>query len=110
MAIFSKTEDKKEPVAAEVAGFVPMKAGNLNGVLIQPRISEKAAKMAQAGKYVFKVASSANKIQVKKAVEQSFKVKVLQVNIVNNKGKNRTFGKTAGTTSKFKKAIVTLKE
>lgn len=107
MAIFNKTtEDQKQSVPATTSAL----AQHLQGILIQPRVSEKAGNMSKAGKYVFQVANSANKISVKKAIEQTYKVKVVQVNMITNKGKNRTFGKTSGRTSDFKKAIVTLKE
>jgi large subunit ribosomal protein L23 len=108
MAIFSnKTEDKKKEATA------PAQVGaevRIPSVLIQPRISEKAGHLTSLNKYVFKVKPSANKIEVKKAVESFYKVKVVQVNMVRNQGKNRNFGRTAGRTSDFKKAIITLKK
>ncbi|MDR3643134.1 MAG: 50S ribosomal protein L23 [Candidatus Doudnabacteria bacterium] len=79
-------------------------------VLIQPRVSEKAGHLAGQNKYVFKIATLANKVEVKKAVENFYKVHVTQVNIIRNQGKNRTYGRTSGRTSDFKKAIVTLKK
>jgi large subunit ribosomal protein L23 len=114
MAIFSKkpdTDSKVEYKTDEKSGT----AGNgpsikIPTILIQPRISEKAGKMAQMNKYVFLVAKAANKVEVKKAVEGAYKVKVTQVNMINNQGKSRNFGRTKGTTSDFKKAIVTLKK
>ncbi len=109
MAIFSnKTEDKK----AEVSAGTPQAGANIRipSVLIQPRISEKAGHLTSLNKYVFKVKTGANKIEVKKAVESFYKVKVLQVNMVRNQGKNRNFGRTSGRTSDFKKAIITLKK
>lgn len=113
MALFSKTteelEEEKKAAPAGVGAFVPGKTATYHGVIIQPRVSEKSGKLASLGKYVFKVSPKTNKIEVKKAIEQSYKVKVVQVNIISMKGKNRTFGKTKGTTGIFKKAIVTLK-
>ena len=105
MAIFgSTTEEKKEQseTKANKTAAVPT-------VLVMPRISEKAGRLAQSNKYVFKVKNSANKVEVKKAIESTYKVTVTQVNIVNNKGKTRNFGRTVGKTSAIKKAIVTLK-
>lgn len=108
MAIFDKkTEDKKGNAAAEVSKVPAVKTPS---VLVQPRISEKAGHLVAMNKYVFKVKNSTNKVEVKKAVESAYKVKVVQVNIVNNKGKKRNFGRTSGTTSSFKKAIVTLRQ
>ena len=114
MAIFTKkpeTDEKVEYKADEKSATL----GNgptvrIPSILIQPRISEKAGAMAQMNKYVFLVATGTNKVEVKKAVEAAYKVKVIQVNVVNNKGKSRNFGRTKGTTSDFKKAIVTLKK
>ena len=66
--------------------------------------------MVSMNKYTFKVLKATNKVEVKKAVESFYKVKVIQVNMVNNQGKARTFGRTSGRTQAFKKAIVTLKK
>lgn len=107
MALFNKKEDKKEATAtAATAG----NAIKVPAVLVQPRVSEKAGHLASLNKYVFKVKTSANKIEVKKAVESAYKVRVTQVNMVVNRGKHRTYGRTSGKTSDFKKAIVTLKK
>jgi large subunit ribosomal protein L23 len=109
MAILEKkTEEKKQ-----TAGAKPGAVSNFSvtEVLLQPRISEKATRLAtKENKYVFVVKTGANKISVKKAVEIAYKVKVEKVNIVRNDGKNRNFGRTTGRTSDFKKAIVTLKK
>ena len=65
--------------------------------------------MAQeAGKYAFEVQSKSNKQEIKKAVEEAFKVKVLAVNVMNVKGKTKRSGTRVFTTRKWKKAIVTL--
>ena len=98
-------DTKPTAVAAPLASghFVP-------GVLFGPRVSEKSGQLAEAGKYVFNVAKNANKVEIKKAVERSYKVNVVLVNILNTKGKTRNYGRTAGRTSGFKKAIVTLKK
>ncbi len=79
-------------------------------ILIKPRISEKAGQLQTQNKYVFEVSKKANKISVKHAVEKQYSVKVEMVNIVNTEGKSRTYGRTSGKMSDFKKAIVTLKE
>lgn len=105
MAIFSEKSDKK---TENLSSSVP--AVKIPAVLVQPRVSEKAGHLASLNKYVFKVLKSANKVEVKKAVESAYKVKVVAVNMVLNKGKHRNFGRTSGRTSDFKKAIVTLKQ
>jgi large subunit ribosomal protein L23 len=101
----SKVEFKKDSSTAGNGSTIKIPT-----ILLQPRVSEKAGKMAQMDKYVFLVAKGSNKVEVKKAVEATYKVRVTQVNVINNKGKARNFGRTKGTTSDFKKAIVTLKK
>ena len=60
-------------------------------------------------KYTFKVAKNANKIEIKKAVEQLFKdVKVEKVNTMNVRGKKKRMGRNEGYTTAWKKAIVTV--
>jgi large subunit ribosomal protein L23 len=59
-------------------------------------------------KYTFRVANFANKIEIKKAVEQLFNVKVEKVNTISVKGKKKRMGRSEGYTSDWKKAIVTL--
>src|SRR5438105_10692953 len=80
--------------------------------IIRPVVSEKSTVLGDQGKYVFEVAPTANKIQIKQAVEEAFankKIQVAHVNIVHVSGKIRRRGRTAGTTRSWKKAIVTLK-
>lgn len=112
MGLFSKTtEQKKEQRVSEK----PTKASGdtfleLPAVLVQPRISEKASAVAKLNKYIFIIRRKTNKVEVKKAVEAKYKVKVVGVNIINVKGKMRRFGRFSGKTADFKKAVVTLKE
>ena len=77
-------------------------------VLIRPVISEKATDLLQDGKYTFMVPIKANKVQVRQAVEQIFKVKVVSVNTVRMQGKTKRMGKYVGKRSDYKKATVTL--
>jgi large subunit ribosomal protein L23 len=77
-------------------------------VIIKPVISERSMEDAQAKKYTFKVATDANKTEVKKAVEEIFDVEVKKVNIMNVVGKEKRMGRYVGTTAATKKAIVTL--
>lgn len=79
-------------------------------VLIAPLYSEKATHASALGKYVFKVAKSATKSEVKKAVEQLFNTKVDSVNILTTKRKAKVFKGRQGFRSNFKKAIVTLEK
>ncbi|MBO4623845.1 MAG: 50S ribosomal protein L23 [Bacilli bacterium] len=79
-------------------------------VLIRPIITEKNVKLAETRKYVFEVAPDANKIDVKNAVEEAFKVKVVDVNIINVRKKPRKVGKYEGLKAAVRKAIVTLSD
>ena len=78
-------------------------------IIIRPVVTEKSIGLMENNKYVFKVALSANKIEIKKAVEEIFKVKVVDVNTVRVKGKEKRMGRSVGRTSDYKKAIVQLK-
>ena len=64
--------------------------------------------MSADKKYVFKVADTANKTEVRQAVEEIFGVDVAKVNIMNVNGKVKRMGRTVGRTASYKKAIVTL--
>ncbi len=71
--------------------------------------TEKGHSLLAQNKYFFKVDTRANKIEVKKAVEELYKVKVDSVNVINVKGKKRRVRFREGMTASWKKAIVTLK-
>jgi large subunit ribosomal protein L23 len=77
-------------------------------VIIRPIITENTMDMAADKKYAFKVAKDSNKTEIRKAVEEIFGVDVAKVNIVNVRGKKKRLGRTFGTTSSYKKAVVTL--
>lgn len=78
-------------------------------VIIAPIITEKTSALeASSNVKVFKVAYSANKTQIKQAVEAIFKVKVDSVNTINVKPKKKRVGKRTGYRQKYKKAIITL--
>ena len=79
-------------------------------VILKPVISERSMEDAQRRKYTFKVATDANKTEVKHALEEIFEVEVQKVNIMNYSGKLKRMGRYEGRTSKTKKAIVTLTE
>ena len=79
-------------------------------IIIKPVVTEKSIGLMEHNKYVFKVALSANKIEIKQAIEESFKVKVVDVNTVRVKGKEKRMGRSVGKTSDYKKAIVQLAE
>ena len=77
-------------------------------IIIRPIITEKAMQDITAKKYVFEVAKNATKIDVARAVEELFKVKVEKVNTVHVRGQLRRQGRTEGYTRSWKKAYVQL--
>ena len=78
-------------------------------VLRRPMITEKSTIMQDGhNKYAFEVDSRANKVQVKTAVEQSFSVKVTEVNMLTVKGKRKRFGRRLVQRPSWKKAVVSL--
>jgi len=79
-------------------------------ILIEPVITEAATIAVEMNKYMFKVAKDANKTQIKKAIEDLYKVKVVSVNTLNNHRKAVNYGRTPGFKAGSKKAIVTVKE
>ncbi len=78
--------------------------------ILSPVITEKATLLADHNKVVFRVAMQATKEEIASAVEQLFKVKVVKVNTLIQKGKAKRFRGHAGRRSDIKKAIVTLEE
>jgi large subunit ribosomal protein L23 len=82
---------------------------DLYQIVKKPLITEKGTKQKdQSNQVAFEVDRGANKILVKNAIENIFKVKVLNVNIMNIKGKERRLGRTVGRKADWKKAIVKL--
>ena len=77
-------------------------------VIIRPVITEKSNDEMQAGKYTFEVNKKATKVDVAKAVEKLFEVKVLNVNTMLVKGKTKRVRYVEGKTPDWKKAIVTI--
>ena len=77
-------------------------------ILVRPIVTEKNTMLNEVGKYCFEVAPHSNKIEIKRAVEEIFKVHVTTVNVLKVPGKMRRMGRTSGMTRSWKKAIVTL--
>lgn len=83
----------------------------LSRILLGPVVSEKSTRVADLAKQIiFKVVPDASKLEIRKAVESLFDVKVTAVQVANVKGKVKRFGQTAGRRSNWKKAYVTLAE
>ena len=83
---------------------------NIHKVLENPTITEKSTLLQESGKYTFRVAPKANKVQVKEAVEKSFGVTVIGVNITKTHGKRKRYGSRMTKKPDIKKAVVTLAE
>lgn len=77
-------------------------------VIIRPIVTEKSSSGLAEGKYTFKVAKKATKVEIANAVEKLFSVKVLKVNTVTVKGKEKRVGANTGRRPDWKKAIVTI--
>jgi len=82
----------------------------MKSILKAPHITEKATNLAEKNQYVFKVWGKANKNEIKKAIESLYKVKVMDVKIINVPAKRRRLGRISGWKKGFKKAIVKTKE
>jgi large subunit ribosomal protein L23 len=79
-------------------------------IIVKPLLTEKSNQLRETlNQVAFKVRKDANKIEIKKAVEDALKVKVASVNVMRVQGKIKRLGKFEGKTSDWKKAIVTLK-
>ena len=86
-----------------------MNREQLMSVLIAPHVTEKTSlAMQNHNQYTFRVRRDATKTDIRKAIELMFDVKVAGVQVVNEPGKARRFGRTAGRTQDWKKAYVSL--
>ena len=79
-------------------------------ILKRPLVTEKSTALSAAGKYVFEVGKTANKYEIKDAVQKAFKVTVMAVNVITVPGEMRRVGRNRAFRQPWKKAIVTLKE
>ncbi len=83
---------------------------NSYDIILKPVITENSVDMMADKKYTFKVATDANKIEIKKAVEEIFDVKVAKVTTINMDGKLKRMGRFEGRRASYKKAVVKLTE
>jgi large subunit ribosomal protein L23 len=77
-------------------------------IIVRPIITEKSSRMMSQNKYTFEVLSAANKIDIRRAVEEVFKVKVSSVHTIRVHSKPKRMGRFLGRSRAWKKAIVTL--
>jgi large subunit ribosomal protein L23 len=112
-----KAEKKKEKVKvdAKVSLETPkikkeIKVAGVSRILKSPQVTEKATDLTKKNQYVFKIWPEANKVEVKKAIENLYGVDVLAVKIINVPAKRRRLGRIRGWRKGYKKAIVKIKE
>lgn len=123
MAIIKKkieaevVEDSTKPVAKATAKKkqatkkkVAKSTGDAYRVLLRPMATEKSAGLATDGVYLFEVAKSADKVEVRNAVKSLYGVTPRRVNIMNRKGKAVRFGRTLGRRKDWRAAYVFLKK
>ena len=99
------TKDKAPKVKADKEKKVH---GSAYRVLVKPLITEKAANVGAQNKYVFEVDTKANKIEIAKAILETYGIKPIDVNIIRTKGKKVRYGRMFGQRKNWKKAIVSL--
>ena len=88
-----------------------MKALKHEEVVLRPVVTEKTLRAAEReNTYTFEVAQTANKVQIRKAIEHLFEVNVTDVRTQRYLGKGRRMGRSVGTTGNWKKALIRLKE
>lgn len=82
---------------------------NARSIILKPLVTEKGSRLREKGnKYLFRVANDANRLEIKRAVEEIFTVKVKSVKTMVAHGKVKRMGRTSGQRPDWKKAIVTL--
>ncbi len=109
MASVAKEPEKTQ--AKEITVKASVGKGKFSySVLRELHISEKATYLSDENKYVFKVYSNTNKLEIKKSIEGIYGVDVLAVNVITIPHKKRRMGKTEGFKKGYKKALVTIKE
>lgn len=85
-----------------------LKRGQAYRLLVRPLVTEKASIMGSENKYLFEVSKEANKVEIAKAIDDTYGVKPIAVNIINVLGKKTRYGKIKGQRKDWKKAIVQL--
>jgi large subunit ribosomal protein L23 len=84
---------------------------NARSIILKPIVTEKGSRLREKGnKYIFRVANDANRLEIKRAVEEIFAVKVKSVKTMIAHGKVKRLGRFAGQRPDWKKAVVTIQE
>lgn len=105
-----KEETKEKETGASKEKLSDISNGQSLVLIKKPYITEKATFLSESGKYVFIVPDNANKIEIKKAIQNIYKVKVEKLNKIKVKPKEIGFGKNKGFTKRFVKIVVTVKK
>ena len=105
-----KEENKETETGASKEKLSDISNGQSLVLIKKPYITEKATFLSESGKYVFIVPDNANKIEIKKAIQDIYKVKVEKLNKIKVKPKEIGFGKNKGFTKRFVKIVVTVKK
>ena len=108
--VFKKSKDPAENKSKGKSSQVKKINYLAGSVLLGPHIAEKSSRLQAFGAYTFRVESQANKIDIRKAVEQKYGVRVEKVTVTNLPRKKRNLGRSHGWKSGLRKAIVTLAE
>jgi len=98
-----------EPTVSESQSLAVKKNSDAFKVLLHPVVTEKTTYLEGDNQYCFEVSPRTNKIEIKKAIEETFGVHVERVRIANSKGKQVRYGRMSGSRKNRKKAIVTVK-
>lgn len=102
-------EAKKPSTVSRASSAAEAKSAGMASLIVRaPHVSEKASEHAQRGVYIFRVDARANTIDVRRAVEALYAVKVSAVRMINAKAKARRLGRIEGEVPGYKKAMVTL--
>lgn len=105
---------KKEAVVKKEIKAKDAKKKKTDGIayriLVKPLITEKVTDLAVFSQYAFEVSIKANKIDIKKAIQEVYGVMPIAVNVINMRGKKVRSGKVSGMTKRWKKAIITLEK
>ena len=98
------TEKKSKPLIKK------KRTGTIKPILKRPHVSEKATDLLEKDQYTFEIFPDVNKIEVKKAIEETYNVDVLKVKIINIPPKKRRMGRISGWRKGRKKAIIKIKK
>ncbi|MCF7906827.1 50S ribosomal protein L23 [Patescibacteria group bacterium] len=107
----SSQASSQEKKAKNISTKIKKNDYSFASLIIRPVITEKGTMMAGENNcYAFEISPRANKISIKRAIEEIYKVTPLKVNIINKKGKRVRYGRSQGRTKKTKKALVFLRK